>query len=139
MARLYLAAAFTEAERMRRYRDELRKTGHHVTSRWIDSHESICKSEIRTNRTSAQGFAVDDIADIISADAMILFTDVPSTTGGYHVEFGAALMIGKIIIIVGQRTNIFQAYEGVEQFDTWAKFIECVRSVHASSAQRNPE
>ncbi|SRR6266487_2385069 len=138
MARLYLAAAFTEAQRMRRYRDELRKTGHHVTSRWIDSHEEwVPEGIVAKSPELAQGYAIDDIADIMSADAMILFTDVPSTTGGYHVEFGAALMIGKIIILIGQRNNIFQAYEGVEQFDTWAKFIEYVRSVHASSTQRS--
>ena len=141
MSRLYLAASFNRAEEMRGYRDELRGLGHHVTSRWIDvGGSSMREEEVLTNPSIAQGHAVDNIADIMSADAMLMFTGVPSTTGGRHVEFGVALMIGKQVIIIGPRENVFQVYQGVDQFDTWTKFIDQVRSISASSsAQGNTQ
>jgi len=133
MARLYLCTSFERVEEMRRHREELRGLGHHVTSRWIDLSDGMDDKEIMEDPRMAQGFAVDDIADIMSADAMLMFTGISSTTGGYHTEFGVALMIGKHVIIIGPRENIFQAYQGVDQFDTWAKFMTHARRLSATS------
>jgi hypothetical protein len=133
MARIYLAAGHDRKREMCRYRDQLAGYGHHVTSRWIDLHEYMGPDEILEDPAKASELAIDNIADILSADLVLVFTDTPSTYGHRHTEFGAALMSGKQILIIGQKENVFQVYKGVDQFDTWAKFIEHVGSIHAST------
>lgn len=136
MAEIYLAATFSRAEEMREYREQLAKEGHSVRARWIDSHEKmfgVMKSEeVMRHPEKARQSAQEDIADILTCDIVILFTDMPSTTGGRHTEFGMALAFGKKIVIVGQRENIFQAAKGISQYNTWEDMIKMVRRANAS-------
>jgi len=72
-------------------------------------------------REKAVACANVDIADLLEAEVVIIFTGVPSTRGGYHTELG--IVIGsstpRHVFIVGPRENIFQSMPGIEQFDTW--------------------
>jgi nucleoside 2-deoxyribosyltransferase len=73
------------------------------------------------------GIARQDCEDLMAADAVIIFTEIPNTilaTGGRHVEFGLALAQGKRVIIVGPRENVFHYLLPDSQiFATWNKAL----------------
>ena len=68
-------------------------------------------------------FAQEDYDDLCSADCVISFTEEPRTMsnsrGGRHVEHGMAIALGKRVIVVGHRENIFHCLPQVEFFPTW--------------------
>ena len=67
-------------------------------------------------------FASEDWSDLLGSDICISFTETPRNThsrGGRHVEFGAALALGKRCIIVGPRENVFHCLLEVERADSW--------------------
>jgi hypothetical protein len=135
---VYLAAAWTEQERMQGYRRILERLGFSITSRWIDHTDKqvMHAAEIAHDPDAALLGATEDVEDIADADGVIFFHDVPSTSGGRHVEFGLALGAGKSIIIVGPRENVFHSLPGVEQFDTWDQLLTFLRSNSASTTRR---
>ena len=72
------------------YRDRLLSIGDTVTSRWLDS---------RKMPSWSYGIAREDCEDLMAADAVIIFTEIPNTvlaTGGRHVEFGLSLAQGNV-------------------------------------------
>lgn len=114
--KFYLAASFASKPIIRGYREELQAIGHKVTSRWLDDEETT------PNMPGAENIAVKDLADIDEASNVIFFTDVPSTTGGMHVEFGYALAQKKYLIVVGIKySNIFQ-HECHLRYFSWNDF-----------------
>lgn len=123
----YLAAAYTteQKQKMQGVRDCLVAMGHEITSRWIDQGgEGLTKDDIgRMGRLNAAVHAREDLDDVGRADTIIIFTDEPSTTGGFHVEFGYALGRGNSIIVVGPILNIFQALPGVVHFENWGRLV----------------
>lgn len=111
MNRYYFAAAFSQKERMKEYREYLEYHGNRVTSQWIDSEsEGLAAEEIPANMAKAANGAVTDMNDIINSDYVVVFSDVPSTTGGYYVEMGVAIALKKTLIIIGPVNNIFMTY-----------------------------
>lgn len=125
--KIYLAARYSRGLELQSYAHDLREAGHTITSRWIYGNHQIsdagladeAKAEERTR------FAREDYEDILAADCVISFTEAPRSTssrGGRHVEFGIALALGKRVIIIGPRENLFHALPQVEQFDSWSKF-----------------
>jgi nucleoside 2-deoxyribosyltransferase len=95
---IYIAGAWSDRPFLRNVRTALIGHGHHVTASWLDIPDD------------AQGTAVEataDLEDIRACDTFLLFADVPSTSGGYHVETGYALALGKSIIAVGTKSNLF--------------------------------
>src|SRR5260370_9542714 len=80
------------------------------------------------------GIARQDCEDLMAADAVIIFTEIPNTilaTGGRHVEFGLALAQGKRVTIVGPRENVFHYLLPDSQiFATWNKAYATLRLQH---------
>src|ERR1700748_1154329 len=77
---IYLAARYSRAAEMRRYRDQLRALGYLVSSRWIDHHggvltESLDSDEISANLQYAQAIAHADLTDLDAANIVIAFTE----------------------------------------------------------------
>ena len=68
--------------------------------------------------------AAHDIEDVLSANCLILFSDPPRSTNsrsGKEVEFGIGLGTERHrLILCGPRSNIFHAYDGVEDYPTFA-------------------
>src|SRR5262249_40345922 len=102
--------------------------GHVVTSRWH-----------RRGATEPQGAgrgallaqsAAEDLEDIDSADALVLFTQAGKHfAGGRHVEAGDALGRGKRVIIFGPRENVFYHLLAVVHVTDW----EGLRKVFVSA------
>ena len=115
--KIYLAARYERRAEMAGYGAELEAMGHEITSRWISgSHDPM----IRWAR-----FAEEDIEDITRADAVVSFTENLSHglsgRGGRHVEFGVAIALGKQLIVVGCRENVFHHLGMVYYYETWDK------------------
>ena len=116
MSAIYLAARYSRLCELQGYQSDLEILGHLVTSRWINgSHEGSLE-------TGSAKFAQEDRDDLIAADWVISFAEPPRTfnsRGGRHVEFGMALALGKRVIVVGYRENVFHYLPEVEFFETW--------------------
>jgi hypothetical protein len=137
--KIYLAARFDRLPEMNQYAEELRKIGHTVDCRWLNGSHQLHPGAELIDRPKglhegdgdvpmlAQPFAIDDHEDLINSDAIILFTEPPnsySKRGGRHVEFGIAPGLGKELIIVGFRENVFHCLPQVKQYRTWEECLE---------------
>jgi hypothetical protein len=110
--KLYLAARYGRRAEMQINAVALERLGHQITARWVrGAHENVEERDC----------AIDDVQDIMRADALVAFTEGPDTPsglrarGGRHVEFGFALAQGLRTIVVGPRENVFHHLPGVEQ------------------------
>lgn len=60
--------------------------------------------------------------DLLTADCVVSFTEAPRSSnsrGGRHVEHGMAVALGKRIVVVGHRENVFHCLPEVEFFQAW--------------------
>ena len=134
--KIYLAARYSRMEELRGYAAEISAAGHVVTARWLDGGNGIPETDVVDGESAA--FAVQDYCDLLSADAVISWTEPPRVSstarGGRHVEFGLGLAWGKRCIVVGPLENLFHALPDVEQYDRWGpEVLEALNEVaHAS-------
>jgi hypothetical protein len=129
---IYLAARYRRHPEMRDYRDQLEFHGHKVTSRWIDLHDgdlgqSIPPERLNADPVSCRRYAETDLMDLIQSDLVISFTETDASgragKGGRHVEFGMALGMRKLLVVIGPRENVFHTLPGVGVYVNWQQFI----------------
>lgn len=128
--KIYLASRYSNNGAMRDVRSILHANDHRVTSRWIDCHpdvvgdfsESFNAEFLNSYPDKCAPLGQHDIDDLVAADCMISFTG-SGGKGGRHIEFGYGLALGKRMIIVGPRENIFHTLKTVEHFLTWSEFV----------------
>lgn len=122
--KIYLAARYIHHPWLRDVAAELTAMGHEVTSRWIQGgHELSKEGSAAAAEADRRRFAMEDVEDLRAADCCLSFTEAPRSTnsrGGRHVEFGLALGLGKRVIVVGHRENVFHCLPEVEYCATWA-------------------
>lgn len=116
--KVYLCGRYSRRDELRGVRGTLAALGHTCTSRWLNttweggdgSGSSAAPPEYR------QRFAVTDLEDVARADVLVAFTEPPNSggRGGRHVELGAALALGKRVIVVGHYENLFCHHPLVE-------------------------
>jgi len=103
---IYIAAPYSCRNFAIAVMTTLELRGHVVTSRWLKDDSETLNDE----------WARNDLYDVASADALFAL-NLPGWedkgTGGRHVEFGYALALGKRIVLVGQRSNIFHYLNAV--------------------------
>lgn len=81
-------------------------------------------------------FAQEDWDHMLAADCVVSFTepkDTSSRRGGRHVEFGGALALGKRLIVIGHRENIFHCLPQVEFFGCWEDALRALCSAPAAA------
>ena len=126
---IYLAARYSRREELLAYRDQLEDMGHTVTSRWLNGTHQYSNDAHLIEL--AQGFATEDIEDLLAADICISFTEPPreisNSRGGRHVEFGYALAQGMDCYVVGYRENVFHYLAAVKFFETWEDCVAVIR------------
>jgi hypothetical protein len=64
-----------------------------------------------------------------------IFTDPPSSTGGYHVELGYALGLGKPIHVVGPVHNIFYSLPHITRHESVDDFLEAYGCVPSTAGR----
>jgi hypothetical protein len=125
--KIYVAARFERYQEMQGVRDVLRGMGHEVTSRWIDLHggkESVdgLEDQLQTNPEEFEEYGEHDLEDIRNADVIMCFAG-GGGRGGRHVEWGYAYALGKRMILVGPRENVFHALGCVEHYASWPSLV----------------
>jgi len=122
--KIYLASRYQDHPLMREWEQKLNEYGHTVTSRWIKGgHEIIADASDDLQRKE---FAKEDMQDIIRADAFICRSDPSffrSGRGGRHVELGVAIAYRKLIILVGERENVFHWLNRVNVFPSFEEAL----------------
>jgi nucleoside 2-deoxyribosyltransferase len=124
--KIYIAGRFSRQKEFLRYRHDLEAAGHTVTASWLDQEVPDENLSLR----QAAKYAERDIADLKAADCIISFAEAPRAAnfprGGRHVEYGAAIALGKRLIVISYRENIFHFLPQVEFFRNWA---DCRRAL----------
>jgi hypothetical protein len=135
---IYLAARYSRYPEMQKIRAEVEALGKYkVISRWINGEHSIEAHSYPTEDKYIEErakLAAEDLEDLEAAQRVICFTEGPDTQyarGGRHVEFGYALCeakhLGKDIIVVGHRENVFYCLPHILFCRTWEEAKEHLR------------
>lgn len=123
---VYLAAAYSSKDEIRRYADQLSEMGLDVTAQWLDEPHAASVPFTSRDPEELRAFARRDIDDIERSDVFLFFSldpEQPTRRGGRHVELGLAIAMKKRIIVIGPRENIFHFLPGVEVVRTWGEAI----------------
>lgn len=114
---IYLAARFSRRAELRGYAHQLEVAGvGEVRARWlVEDHEWDGAED---QLALAERLAADDLADLRTADLVVVFTEVPSpggrNRGGRHVEYGVALELWRRgecrLVVVGPAENVFHSH-----------------------------
>lgn len=97
--KIYIAAPFELRDEAIAAGQVLKARGHEITSTWL-----------RDPGVNDDIWARIDLGDVKRADALVLLNPEDyrnSGTGGRHAEFGYAIALGKRLVVVGVRSNIF--------------------------------
>src|SRR5271166_4676772 len=116
---LYLAARYTRKEEIREYAKKFEVAGHIVSATWFDEPHDGQATMAEVGDELMRVYADRDLAEIRQANAIVFYSETEHThnrRGGRHVEFGYALGLGKRIIVVGPKENIFHHLPQVEHF-----------------------
>lgn len=112
--KVYLCGRYSRRDELRGVRGELQSLGHVVTSRWLDTEWTETERQGQVHSAAAppeyrRQHAVADLEDVAAADCLVAFTEDQrgGGRGGRHVELGAALALGKQVIVVGPAENLF--------------------------------
>jgi nucleoside 2-deoxyribosyltransferase len=103
--RIYLAAPFECKSRIIKLASFLEDKGIIVNASWLNSPVAV-----NINPATQMADILVDCAEIRICDLFVLYNPEEyrkSGTGGRHVETGYAYALGKRILIVGERTNLF--------------------------------
>ena len=120
--KIYIAASFVSRPRLRPIRDQLWQMGHEVTSTWLDE---VAKPEPMTQDEFYKKLAIKDIAELKTANLVIVDLLDPSSTGGRDTELGLALgsFANKQIYLVGIPVSVFHRLAD-KTFDDWKTLLE---------------
>jgi hypothetical protein len=148
---IYLAARYSRRLELCGYRAELVAAGHSVPARWLngshqlnnegmpigDDGEALVEAASQSAEAAAplrEKFATEDRDDVLAADVLIAFTEVPRSSnsrGGRHVELGIAIGAGIPVIVVGPRENVFCHLPEVTHYETWTECLSDLATVAA--------
>ena len=117
--RVYLAAAWSRKDEIKKIADELIELGVDVQAQWL-SEPAIFPADV-SKAFFLQQRAEIDVNDILQCDLLVRFSDdltgqtVPASlaTGSRMFEMGLAWQAGKEIIVVGGYQCVFDYLEGV--------------------------
>lgn len=125
--KIYLASRYSRFPEMQKVREDLTAAGYTVTSNWINGGNELTKEgSTEAHEAERVRYAQEDFADLLAADCVISFTEIPretKTRGGRHVEHGMALALGKRTIVVGHRENVFHCLPQCEFFADWSSAL----------------
>lgn len=126
-APIFIAASLSEVRAAKALAATLRELKFAVTSTWHDTYNEATAHKPHIQRMAA----VINHMDLEQANVLVLYTYSPSTTGGLHFEHGEAVAQDKLIVLIGQPQNIYEA-ACFMQFDNLADFTEAFKVIAAS-------
>jgi hypothetical protein len=118
---VYLAASFGRQAEMRAVAERLRAIGVECTSRWLNEEQSVHTKGSRPKFLNR--CALTDIEDVRAAAVFVRFSDAEEmafplvrqslATGARHFETGLAWALGRPIIVIGGKVNVFDYLDGL--------------------------
>lgn len=132
--KIYLAGRYSIRDQLKEYRDTLRMNGHEVTSRWLDFEDDNPDAFPPDDGTASSHAAPElrqmvaqmDVDDVKDADAIMLFTSELGRRGGMFVEWGIAIALDKVLVLIGPEINVFQHYPGTLQYNSFEEALDFV-------------
>lgn len=130
--RVYLAAPYGAREEVLGLASDLYSRGMTCSSSWLaETHEINPGTEGAAPALSDAQVALhatDDLVDILSSQALVLFTAAylgVEGGGGRHIETGYAMATGIPVIVVGEPENVFHrmGLPRVELVSDWASAL----------------
>ena len=117
-----MAGSFVSRMRLRPIRDKLWSLGHEVVSSWLDE---VAKPAPMTQKEFYKKLALKDIAELKSADLVIVDIIDPSSSGGRDVETGLALgaFSAKQVYLVGKPVCVFHELAD-KQYASWDDLLK---------------
>ena len=124
MRHVYIAAPYARKSEARLARKFLRAVSPNISVRssWLDHNYGE-----HTNPTVLRQEARNDLADIDACDTLILLNFEGWETegsGGKHFETGYAFSRGMLVIVVGQRSNVFHHLPSIYVVESLADAVE---------------
>jgi nucleoside 2-deoxyribosyltransferase len=93
----------------------LKSSGHEITSRWLQKTFLPVSEHTPEERCE---IALEDVEDVLRADALVLVAGPDKYSGGKFVEAGIALGLGKSVVVIGRRENMLLWHPAVVAVDT---------------------
>ena len=128
---VYVGASWDARDQARQIAQHVMSKGAVITSSWLfwEAPRDMSRRELNACIRSM------DVGGVIAADTLILFTDAPSTKGGFYTEFGIALGWNeycmtrdperfKNIITVGENPCPNGFFSGIQNYKTIDLFRE---------------
>src|SRR5882672_5565887 len=132
----YLASRFDYGPQLKTWRANLGKLHCNVTSTWFE--EQPHKADEQLTQAQKRPFADRDLRQIRQADFFIQWNlrehYENDRTCGRHIEFGFAVAMGKLIILIGESRSVFHSYADVIVTEDAAKpevLVEIMRVLRA--------
>ena len=105
---IYVAAPYPEGPYAKAVAAQLAALGHTITSDWfLRNQDTRALAEIDPEQLEFE--ADRDLVQVANSDVFLLL-NLPGGFGGKEVETGYAIAVGALVIVVGERTNIFHHY-----------------------------
>ncbi len=123
---VYLAAPESYQAMMRQWRADLASLGYSVTSTWLD-RDIPTDIDVATS-LEYPDWALQDLADIVRADAVISCTLESTGRGGRHAEFGMGVAFGRRMVRIGPAEHLFHRLPLVDCFPDWVTFVLAVQA-----------
>lgn len=126
--KIYIAARFSKRPEANALAQKLQNMGHTITSRWVkpdSDHVTPTGLSEQAANAERERFALEDMEDVLACDCCISLMEPPrsNSRGGRHVEFGIALGLDKMMIIIGPRETVFHHLPEVLQFESVDAFL----------------
>lgn len=128
MRKLYLSGSFNQQDEIREIANALELGGYEITSSWL-TEKPLKHDNEDAHLRWMRSLANEDVEDVRRADAIVVFIDVPSTTGGRHAELGLAQGLDlagqhKDFYVVGKvLENVFQHRANIVHLPTIEAFM----------------
>lgn len=126
--RIYISGTYTAQERLRAVAEDLTKMGHLIDANWL---KEVVKPAYLTEDQFYRIRGIEDLAQVVGAECIILDNDGESTSGGRYTEWGIAIAPGscKLKIWVGLSKKGVFSHLADYSFTTWA---DCIRFLKES-------
>lgn len=143
---IYIAAPYEHQAFCRELRSFLQSYGFEVGSRWLE--ETASKAN-ELQEPALRDMAWRDIADVQHCDILLVYNPPDfhnAGTGGRHTELGFALQSGKVVILFGEKSQIFHqlvtyqvhGYEQLVRLLNELRTWQDVKPAHADPAPPIP-
>lgn len=131
--KIYIAGRISQRAELHPVRLAIWEAGHEVVATWIDESVNWSESRVHGGPIYGKKIALRDIAQISTADLLILDTTSPiALDGGGGREFEAGYAFGqfqhKLFWRVGPPKNAFHQLADRE-FETWQQAIDELKKV----------